>query len=72
LSNAIIDNASKNAACLDLLGAELFIDTRKRHVRCMGHVINLIAQQVLFSGDMESFEELITNVTAVEAKLHAW
>ena len=41
--NAITDNASENAACLDLLGTELFIDTRKRHVRCMGHVINLVA-----------------------------
>ena len=71
-SNAITDNASENAACLDLLGAELFIDTRKRHVRCMGHIINLVAQQVLFGGDIESFEESITNVTAVEAELHAW
>jgi len=42
-SNAIIDNVSENAACLDLLGVELFIDTRKRYVRCIGHVINLIA-----------------------------
>lgn len=39
---AITDNASKNAAYLDLLGDQLFIDTRKRHVRCIGHVINLV------------------------------
>lgn len=36
---------------MDLLSDELFIDTRKRHLRCMGHVINLVAQQVLFGGD---------------------
>jgi hypothetical protein len=41
--NAITDNASENAACLDLLGDELLIDTRKRHMRCMGYVINLVA-----------------------------
>lgn len=70
--NAITDNASENAAYLDLLGAELFIDTRKRHVRYIGYVINLIAQQVLFGSNMESFEESITDVTAVEAELHAW
>jgi hypothetical protein len=70
--NAITDNASENAACLNLLGAELFIDTRKRYVRYIGYVINLVAQQVLFGSDMESFEESITNVTAVEAELHAW
>ena len=69
---AITDNASENAACLDLLSDELFVNARKRHVRCMGHVINLVAQQVLFGGDVESFEEGITNVTAVEAELHAW
>lgn len=70
--NAITDNASENAACLDLLGNKLFVDTRKRHVRCMGHVINLVAQQVLFGGDVESFEDCITNVTAVEVELHTW
>jgi hypothetical protein len=41
-------------------------------VCCIGYVINLIAQQVLFGGDMKSLEESITNVTAVEAELHAW
>lgn len=40
---AITDNASENAACLDLIGTELFIDTGKRHVRCMGHIVNLVA-----------------------------
>jgi hypothetical protein len=45
---------------------------RKRHVRCIGYVINLVAQQVLFGSDVESFEEGITNVTAVEAELHTW
>jgi hypothetical protein len=70
--NAITDNASENAACLDLLGDELFIDTRKRHVRCIGHVINLVAQQVLFGGDVESFEDSISDVTAVEVELYAW
>jgi hypothetical protein len=68
-SYAITDNVSENAACLDLLGNELFIDTRKRHVRCIGYVINLVAQQVLFSGDAESFEDSIANVTAVEVEL---
>ncbi|KAM0708864.1 hypothetical protein Q7P35_002900 [Cladosporium inversicolor] len=70
--HAITDNASENAACLDLLSNELLINMRKRHVRCIGHIINLVAQQVLFGSDVESFEESITNVTAVEVELHAW
>jgi len=70
--NAITDNASENAACLDILGDELFIDTRKRHVRCMGHVINLVAQAVLFGEDVESFEDSIANVTTEEVELRTW
>lgn len=46
--NAVTDNASKNAACLALLGEELAIDISKRYVRYMGHVINLVAQEILF------------------------
>jgi hypothetical protein len=41
--NTITNNASENAAYLDLLGNELLIDIRKRYVRYMGYVINLIA-----------------------------
>ena len=70
--NAVTDNASKNAACLALLGEELAINTSKRHVRCMGHVINLVAQQILFGQDAESFEESVTNVTAIEVELASW
>jgi hypothetical protein len=70
--NAITDNASENAACMDLLRDELFIDTGKRHVRCMGHVINLVAQQVLFGQDPEAFEESLNNLTTEEVELRYW
>jgi hypothetical protein len=70
--NAITDNASENAACLDLLGTELFINTGKRHVRCMGHVINLVAQEVLFGQDLDAFEESLENLTTEEVELRYW
>jgi hypothetical protein len=41
--NVVTDNTSKNATCLNILSDELFIDTRKRHMRCIGYVINLVA-----------------------------
>jgi hypothetical protein len=72
LSNAITDNASENAACLDLLSDTLLINTRKRHVRCIGHIINLVAQEVLFGQDVESFEDSIGNITAIEVELAVW
>ena len=67
--HAITDNASENAACLEILQRELFIDTGKRHVRCIGHVINLVAQQVLFGKDLKAFELSVTNVTTEEVEL---
>jgi hypothetical protein len=62
---AITDNASENRACLDLLAKSLHFDAGKRHVLCMGHIINLVAHKVLFGSDVKSFEhELESNVIA--------
>jgi hypothetical protein len=73
LGYAITDNASKNQACLRLLAEDLAFDASKRHVLCMGHVINLVAYKVLFGTDVESFEyELEHAVTAEAVELAAW
>jgi hypothetical protein len=70
---AITDNASENQACLRLLAEDLAFDARKRHVLCMGHVINLVAHKVLFGSDVESFEyELEHAVTAEAVELATW
>jgi len=70
---AITDNASENRACLNLLAEDLAFNAGKRHVLCMGHVINLVAHKVLFGSDVESFEhELEHAVTAEAVELAAW
>jgi hypothetical protein len=67
LGNIVIDNTSENGACIAVLAKECSIEPRERHVLCMSHVINLIAQQVLFGSDVEAFEpELVTTVEALE------
>jgi hypothetical protein len=68
-SYAITDNASENLVCLKLLAEELNVDISKRHVRCIGHIINLVAHQVLFSSDIQSFEEELENITTKEVAL---
>jgi hypothetical protein len=45
--HAITNNASENTACLNHLSELLHIDLGKRRVMCMGHVINLVAQEYL-------------------------
>jgi hypothetical protein len=72
-SYAITDNASENRARLNLLSKELDFDVGKRHVLCMGHIINLVAHKVLFGSDVESFEyELEHSVTAEVVELASW
>ena len=45
--HAIANNASENTACLNHLSELLHMDLGKRRVMCMGHVINLVAQECL-------------------------
>jgi hypothetical protein len=69
---AITDNASENRACLEILSNELGFNAAERHVRCMGHVINLVAHKVLFGSDVESFEHELGNVTTEAVELMTW
>lgn len=71
LGNVVTDNASENSACIALLATQYAIDPKQRHVLCMGHVINLVAQQVLFGSDIDAFEpELVT--TSEQLELQQW
>jgi hypothetical protein len=71
--HAITDNASKNSACMAILGKELGIDPAERHVLCIGHIINLVAYEILFGSDVKAFElELENNVTAEVVELATW
>jgi hypothetical protein len=70
--HAVTDNASENRACLDIMAQELGIDAAQCHVRCMGHVINLVAHKVLFGSDVESFEHELSNATAEAVELMTW
>ena len=45
--HAITDNASKNTACLNHLLELLHMDLGKHCVMCIGHIINLVAQECL-------------------------
>jgi hypothetical protein len=45
--HAIANNASENTACLDHLSELLGITLDSRRVMCIGHVINLVAQECL-------------------------
>jgi hypothetical protein len=58
---------------LEHLSIEFAFNPKHRHIRCFGHVFNLIAQAVLLSNDSEAFEaELHNNLTVEEQELQTW
>src|SRR5436189_153017 len=60
----VLDNASSNDVCVDLVLQKLYPEMnakqrRRRRLRCLGHVINLAAQAFLFGKtSQETLEEL--------------
>jgi hypothetical protein len=56
---------------LNQLSEALDIDLGKRHVRCIGHIINLVAHEVLFGESVEAFEDTLEGISAAEAELRS-
>jgi len=68
----ITDNAYSNGTCLDYLATEFGFDRDERWIRCVGHILNLVAQAVLFGTDETAFEDDLANHTLEELQLKAW
>jgi hypothetical protein len=41
-------------------------------VFCISHIINLVAQTILFGDDPKAFEDSLITVTTKEVELHNW
>ena len=52
----ITDNASNNATCMLTLADEFQFSARARWIRCSGHILNLVAQSILFGGNADALE----------------
>ena len=68
----VTDNASSNETCLDYLATEFGFNTKESWIRCSGHVLNLVAQAILFGSDEEAFEREVDNVDLEELQLTVW
>lgn len=67
----ITDNASNNSTALDYLAMEFGFDKKHRWIHCAGHVLNLVAQAILFGNDTDVFEEELNNLSIEELELQA-
>lgn len=53
----VMDNADNNDTCLKTLSQWYPIDPKKRRLRCIGHIINLVVRATIFGSDIYKFEE---------------
>jgi hypothetical protein len=53
----VLDNASNNDTTLVELGRCMGFDPKEKRLRCIGHILNLIAEQYLFGQDASAFEK---------------
>ena len=53
----VLDNATNNDTTLFKLSKSIKFDPKERRLRCIGYIINLIAEQYLFSQDSKSFKD---------------
>jgi hypothetical protein len=52
-----LDNAENNTTAMVAIGEKLGFDGRLWRGRCIGHIINLAAEALLFGNDPDAFEE---------------
>jgi len=58
----VTDNVNTNDACMRDLADSLGFNAEYRRVRCSGHVINLVSQNILFGRDKEAYENAPENI----------
>ncbi|KAM3519814.1 hypothetical protein MY4038_009658 [Beauveria bassiana] len=59
----MLDNAESNDTCLETLAKWFPMDVRRRCLRCVGHLINLIVRAVIFSSNVAAFEAQLRGAT---------
>jgi hypothetical protein len=52
-----LDNAENNTIAMEMIDDELGFDRLTRRGRCIGHIVNLAANALLFGKDPDAFEE---------------
>ena len=60
-----LDNAENNDTAMQVIGAELGLDSRLRQGRCISHTINLSPKALLFSKNADAFGQQLSGVEAL-------
>jgi hypothetical protein len=68
----VLDNASSNDTAVAVLRETLQFNPKVRRLRCVGHILNLVAQQLLFGSDFEKFEGEVARVANLQEEVKFW
>lgn len=67
----VLDNAPNNDTTLQELGKQIGFDPIQKRLRCMGHILNLIAEAYLFGQDESSWKENF-NKAGIKERRELW
>jgi hypothetical protein len=68
----VLDNVSSNDTAVAVLGETLQFNPKVRRLHCVGYILNLVAQQLLFGSDFEKFESEVACVANLREEVKAW
>lgn len=68
----VLDNAASNDTCVQELGRLYDFDPTERRLRCVGHILNLIAQELLYGNDYDKFQGAVESVSDLQEQARLW
>jgi hypothetical protein len=68
----VLNNASSTNTAVAILGEMLQFNPKVRRLRCVGHILNLVAQQLLFGSNFEKFEGEVACVANLQEEVKVW
>ena len=68
----VLDNAGNNDTCMQALACTFGFNWKERRIRCAGHVINLVAREILFGKNHDALELELQAAKEEVKELELW
>lgn len=68
----MLDNAANNDKAVEKLGTIFGFNPNKRRIRCVAHIVNLVAMQIMYGKDLKAFETENAGVRHLREDLELW
>ena len=68
----VTDNATNNDSAIQSIAASLGFSAKYRRLRCVGHILNLVAQSILFGTDPASLQKDMEQATQDIEEVVVW